>query len=821
MLTRTIASKKALTIGLVLLLLGLAYLLWPTRLSSSTNTATSPLTNQESNPSIVPDTDWNKHRQYAVVIDAGSSGSRIQVYSWNDPYYVRENTGQRELLHGLPVIEKGDQKGIHWQFKESPGLSSYAGKPHRLTEHLRPLLASAHAVVPTSKVPHTPVYLYATAGLRLLPPMQQALLLDKSCQYFLQHSKFNIESCASHFRVISGAAEGIYGWMAINYLLGGFTKSGEHRFYPETTENSIRRTYGFLDMGGASTQIAFEPTNQTHPQDLTTLTLRHLDGYAQVYRVFTTTFLGFGSNQARKRYVEALLTDHGLLGDNVSDQPRTALSSAVPDPCLPVGLTLTEEYPGPSRWSAPRTAQLQGTGDFQTCAQRTVSLLNKALPCTLDPCLFNGVYTPPIDFAHSQFVGISEYWYSAQDIFHLGGVWDFQAFEKKATEYCQTTWQQIQQEMSSNHQMDRLQLQCFKAAWLTTVLHDGFGVPHTPFSAPVGSASAVASVSSEGTLNVTDKLKHLTEEAHAHNLHVPFQSVNDVNGFEVSWTLGVALLRATTLIPPAVGEATSLLGDPVKVGIQFPKSSPSAFNRIRGGLSSSAVVLWVVGLMVVMALGILLTLWSRRRAQSLTYSHLYELEEDGDDTTVSDGRGKSTAYVTWIRLRTWVHHIWASGSLVKPPSLFTTPPRANRTPSSSSVSLDTLGRPRSRAAHGEQFSDINNGELRSHSATQLGISQPALNVNCPAQGRPGRTNYRNFSESTATDATSSVYSNSQIPRAISTLSLSSQLKRRVESSSQMSTTDFKTDPTTPSRPRIKPLLHIGSPTVSPMLRPKD
>ncbi|KAJ1964354.1 Golgi apyrase, partial [Dispira parvispora] len=723
-----------------------------------------------------------------------------------------------ELLHGLPVIEKGDQNGLHWQFKESPGLSSYAGKPHRLTEHLRPLLATAHAVVPTSKVPHTPVYLYATAGLRLLPPMQQALLLDKSCQYFRQHSEFSIESCSNHFQVISGAAEGIYGWMAINYLLGGFTKSGEHRFYPESATSSVKHTYGFLDMGGASTQIAFEPTNQTHPQDLTTLTLRHLDGYAQIYRVFTTTFLGFGSNQARKRYVEALLTDHGLLGDNASDQPRTALSSAVPDPCLPVGLTLTEEYPGPGRWSTPRTAQLQGTGNFQACAQRAVRLLNKALPCTLNPCLFNGVHTPPIDFAHSQFVGISEYWYSSQDVFHLGGVWDFQAFEKKATEYCQTSWQDLEQELSSHHRVDRLQLQCFKAAWLATVLHDGFGVPRTPFSAPVASASAIASVSSGETLNVTDQLQHLAEDAQAHKLHVPFQSVNDVSGFEISWTLGVALLRATTLIPPAAGEATSLLGDPIKVGIQFPKSGPSTFNRLKGGLSSPTIVFWAVGLTVVLALGIVLTLWFRRGTQTSTYSHLYELEEDGDESTGGGGgAGKIAVYVAWIRLRTWIHHMWVSGSLVKPPSLFS---KANRAPSSTSVSLNALGRARPRTAPEEEFSETNGNGLRSHSATQLGIPRPVINVGCPTQGRPGRANYRNFSESTATDATSSVYSNSQIPRTISSVSLSSQLKRRVESSSQMFT-GSKTGPSTPSRPRIKPLLHIGSPTVSPVLRPKD
>ena len=51
--------------------------------------------------------------------------------------------------------------------------------------------------------------------------------------------------------MIDGRLEGVYGWIAVNYMLGKF----DHTFH-----SSIQRptTVGALDMGGASTQITYE-----------------------------------------------------------------------------------------------------------------------------------------------------------------------------------------------------------------------------------------------------------------------------------------------------------------------------------------------------------------------------------------------------------------------------------------------------------------------------------------------------------------------------------------------------------------------------------
>jgi Golgi apyrase len=115
------------------------------------------------------------------------------------------------------------------------------------------------------------------------------------------------------------------------------------------------------DLGGASTQIAFEPTSKmasTHSNDLTSLKLRTAFGHDLNYRVFVTTFLGFGVNEARRRYSENMTT-------------------GIDDPCIPKGLGETKK-----------------AGDLESCIAGVYPLLNKEMTCPDKPCLFNGVHAP-------------------------------------------------------------------------------------------------------------------------------------------------------------------------------------------------------------------------------------------------------------------------------------------------------------------------------------------------------------------------------------------------------------------------------------------
>ena len=63
---------------------------------------------------------WLASRRFGIVIDAGSSGSRLQIYSWKDARTAREQ-GRPEVLDTLPVVEKGTRVGEDWVTKVEPG----------------------------------------------------------------------------------------------------------------------------------------------------------------------------------------------------------------------------------------------------------------------------------------------------------------------------------------------------------------------------------------------------------------------------------------------------------------------------------------------------------------------------------------------------------------------------------------------------------------------------------------------------------------------------------------------------------------------------
>jgi guanosine-diphosphatase len=98
--------------------------------------------------------------QYALTIDAGSTGSRIHVYKFNN-------------CHAMPSLEYETFLSIN------PGLSAFAKDPTAAAASLDPLLEEAKRVVPESLHHCSPVEVKATAGLRLLGAKDSEAILDE------------------------------------------------------------------------------------------------------------------------------------------------------------------------------------------------------------------------------------------------------------------------------------------------------------------------------------------------------------------------------------------------------------------------------------------------------------------------------------------------------------------------------------------------------------------------------------------------------------------------------------------------------------------
>ena len=405
-------------------------------------------------------------------------------------------------------------------------------------EHLEGLFKKAHEIIPNDVVEETPVFLLATAGMRLLPDSQRNELLKQVCSYIRSHTKFQVPDCDVHIRVIPGEVEGLYGWVAANYLIGGFDSPEEHALGKD------HHTYGFLDMGGASAQIAFAPNAteaERHANDLKMLRMRRVDGTPAEYKVFTTTWLGFGVNEARKRYVEALQADSGAID-----------TKTLQDPCLPVGLSTTTKgdvfLPG-SKEVNGQTPHLNGTGQFDACLAKTLPLLEKDHICEDDPCLLNGVHVPAIDFDINHFVGVSEYWHTTHEIFQSGHkdmAYDFNTYQKRVSEFCSQDWNNISKGIENKKWGQKVDEKtaievCFKASWLINILHEGIGIPRIGLE-------AVPDGKHNGTKTVLDNAKDKGYTA-------SFQAVNKIDNTEVSWTLGKMVLYASSQIPPAKEDA--------------------------------------------------------------------------------------------------------------------------------------------------------------------------------------------------------------------------------------------------------------------------
>ncbi|XP_069806951.1 nucleoside diphosphate phosphatase ENTPD5 isoform X2 [Dendropsophus ebraccatus] len=193
----------------------------------------------------------SSHKIHGIVFDAGSTGTRIHIYTFHS------------LSAGAPLELDGE---IFESLK--PGLSAFADQPEK--DH-----------IPPTNWKKTPLLLKATAGLRLLPEHQAEALLVEVRKVFRASPFLVLENSVS---ILDGSDEGVLAWITVNYLTG--------RLHGD-------RSVGILDLGGGSTQITFLPLNKATLDQTPDNFLSTFELFNSSYRLYTHSYLGLGLKVAR------------------------------------------------------------------------------------------------------------------------------------------------------------------------------------------------------------------------------------------------------------------------------------------------------------------------------------------------------------------------------------------------------------------------------------------------------------------------------------------------------------------------------------------
>lgn len=266
---------------------------------------------------------------YLAMIDAGSSGCRAHVYRYGK---LGSITGP---LYILPQ---------HQSKKVKPGLSTFADKPLEAGVSLTDLVHFLKEQVPEADWDVTPIWLKATAGLRMLPSEKSEAILD-SVRAFLSDKKYSpFLFRASWAKVIPGNEEGGFGWIAFNYL--------KKIIGPKRDPAMKLNPFAVIEMGGASAQVSqMAPT----PAEAAKIPQEYRFSFTieeDEYHLYTHSYLGFGAEQGREQFNR--LWAKKSASEEFPHQPVTNVS----DPCKHNGASVNARHYHTRKLSDPPATSL-------------------------------------------------------------------------------------------------------------------------------------------------------------------------------------------------------------------------------------------------------------------------------------------------------------------------------------------------------------------------------------------------------------------------------------------------------------------------------
>lgn len=236
----------------------------------------------------------SKGSYYTVVVDCGSTGTRVNVYEW-----VSVGKSERGLPHLLHTYLDNSTKSSVWKssckyhcMQTEPGLDKFVSNSSGIRASLEPLIIWAEQMVPSEKHSKTPIFILATAGLRRLAIEDANQVLEDVEAFVKEHAFLHKKGW---IRVLSGKEEAYYGWVALNYKMGSFG------------DLSKSPSLGLLDLGGSSLQVVVEVDYAKEDIHLVSSKLGFIE-----HKILAYSLSAFGLNEAFDRTVVMLSHTHEI-----------------------------------------------------------------------------------------------------------------------------------------------------------------------------------------------------------------------------------------------------------------------------------------------------------------------------------------------------------------------------------------------------------------------------------------------------------------------------------------------------------------------------
>ncbi|SZF02463.1 unnamed protein product [Blumeria hordei] len=395
--------------------------------------------------------------QYVLMIDAGSTGSRIHIYKFN-------NCGP------TPELEHEEFKMTEKKSGGS-GLSSYKTDADGAAKSLDVLLDVAMKNVPDKYKACSPIAVKATAGLRLLGQEMSQKILDAVRTRLETVYPFPVVSSAENgVAIMDGKDEGVYAWITTNYLLGKIGGTDQ------------RKTAAILDLGGGSTQIVFEPDFQSLiPDKLKEGEHKYnLSFGGRVYELYQHSHLGYGLMSAREAIHKTLIED--IHTGNPEDSAW--IFRPIINPCIAPGMSRMVDIKLDDNHQLGKKLSVNMTGPSSPapaqCRRLAEKILHKNSVCDITPCSFNGVYQPPLSKTFSlEEIYTFSYFYDRINVLGMPDSFTLNELHRLTEQVCggESEWELFSAVPGAFAELQGRPEHCLDLNYIVALLHTGYEMP--------------------------------------------------------------------------------------------------------------------------------------------------------------------------------------------------------------------------------------------------------------------------------------------------------------------------------------------------------